>query len=124
MRKSKPRPDFNEMLLAAIDEALSSLGKSVAASVYFHLEKKVNIKSLDIPKKISEFSDALEKIFGVGARTLEILFMEKCYSKVKVRYKWLEHERPSRKGLVPEITFQEHVRLMRQNYEKTREGIS
>ncbi len=123
-KRSKQKPDFNEILLAAIDEALSSLGENATAAIYFHLEKTFNIKRLEIPQKISDFSDTLERIFGLGARTLEILCMEKLYSKVNVMYKWPEHEWPLCKWLVPEMTFQEHVRLMRQNYENTHKGKS
>jgi len=121
-KQSKQKIDFDEILLAAIDEALSSLGESAATAIYFHLETKFNIKRYDIPQKISAFSDALEKIFGMGAVTLEILCMEKLYSKVKLIYKWPEYERPLRKWLVPEMTFQEHVQLMRQSYEKAQKG--
>lgn len=116
-KRSRSRPDFNEILLASIDEALSSLGENVAAAIYFHLENTFNIKREEIPQRISEFSGALEKLFGIGARTLEILCMEKLYAKVKVSYNWPEHEWPLCKWIVPEMTFQEHIRLMRQNYE-------
>ena len=116
-KRSKPKLDFNEILLVSIDEALSSLGKNVAAAIYFHIEKTFNIKRGEIPQRISDFSDALEKIFGIGAKTLEILCMEKLYAKVKVIYKRPEPEWPLCKWLIPEMTFQEHVRLMQQNYE-------
>jgi len=123
-KRSMSRPDFNEILLASIDEALSSLGENVAAAIYFHLENTFNIKREEIPQRISDFSDALEKLFGIGARTLEILCMEKLYSKVKVSYNWPEHEWPLCKWIVPEMTFQEHIRLMQQNYKNVHKGES
>lgn len=123
MRKhNKPKPNFNEMLLASIDEALSSLGENVAAAIYFHVEKTFNLKQLEIPQRIKDFSEALEKIFGLGARTLELLCMKKLHEKIGVTCKWPEYEWPLSKWIVPEMTFQEYVNLMRQNYEKARKG--
>ena len=72
---------FEKLLLESIDEALSSLGMSTK-HIYFHLEKDFNIKKQDIPHKIEEFADAIEKIFGLGARVLEIQIMKRLYQKV------------------------------------------
>ncbi len=119
-KRSKPKPSFNEILLASIDEALSSLGESVATSVYFHVEKTFNVKRGEIPQRINDFSDALEKIFGLGGKTLKIMFMKKLRGKVEVTCKWSVHEEPLCKLALPEATFQEYVRLMRQNYESSR----
>jgi hypothetical protein len=122
--RSKPKSSFNDILLSAIDEALSSLGENVAASIYFHLEKTFGIKRLEIPQRVKEFSDALEKIFGLGARTIEILCMKKFHEKMGVTCKWPEYEWPLCKWVAPEMVFQEYVDLMRQNYEKARKGKS
>jgi hypothetical protein len=111
---------FEALLLDAIDEALLSLGESSRAAVYFHLEEKFGIKRKDIPKRLAEFSDALEKIFGLGARHLEILFMKNLHAKVNVAFKWSTYEWPLCKWIVPEMTFQEYVRLMRQNFESAK----
>jgi hypothetical protein len=116
-KRNKPKPDFNEMLLASIDEALSSLGENIAAAIYFHLEETFKIKRLEIPQRIKDFSEALEKIFGLGAKTLELLCMKKLHEKIGVSCKWPEYEWPLSKWIVPEMTFQEYVNLMRQNYE-------
>lgn len=121
-KRSKPKPGFSEILLASIDEALSSLGKNVMTAIYFHLEKTFNIKRLEIPQRIKDFSDALEKIFGLGAKTLEILCMKKLHDKIGVTFKWPEYEWPLCKWIVPEMAFQEYVSRMRQNYEKAQKG--
>ena len=123
-KRSKPKLDFNEILLTSIDEALSSLGENVATSMYFHLEKTFNIKRLEIPQRLEDFSDALEKIFGIGTRTLELLCMKKLHEKVGVTFKWPEYEWPLSKWIVPELTFQEYVTLMRKNYDKIYGGDS
>lgn len=73
---------FKELLLEAVDEELSSLGDSPKRAIYFYLEKTFNIKKLDIPNKIDEFANAIEKIFGHGAKHLEIQIMKRLYEKI------------------------------------------
>jgi nucleoside-diphosphate-sugar epimerase len=73
---------FEKLLLEAVDEGLSSLGDSAKYAIYFHLEKTFNINKRDIPHKIEEFADAIEKIFGLGAKPVEILIMQRLYEKV------------------------------------------
>lgn len=74
--------NFDEILLKAIDEAFFSLGESVRQSIYFHLEEQFQIKRKQIPKHLKKFQTAIEKIFGSGARFLEILIMKNLYLKV------------------------------------------
>jgi hypothetical protein len=42
---------FDNLLLEAIDEGLSSLGESVRQSVYFHLQKSFHISREEIPER-------------------------------------------------------------------------
>lgn len=74
--------DFEKLLLQAVDEGLSSLGESSRQAIYFHLKKNFNIKKEEIPNKIGNFADAIEKIFGSGADFLEILIMKSLHDKV------------------------------------------
>lgn len=83
----KNSDEFDELLLSAIDEALSSLGESVKQSIYFHIEKKFNVAKDKIPQKLEEFQGGLEKIFGAGAQFIEILIMKNLYSKVGLSLK-------------------------------------
>jgi len=78
---SKPS-DFDRLLLGSIDEALLSLGESARQSIYFHIEKNYCVNREAIPHYLEQFQTALEKIFGVGARFIEILIMRNLYSKV------------------------------------------
>jgi len=73
---------FERLLLEAIDEGLSSLGDSPKQAIYFYLEKTFKIKKMDIPNKIEEFANVIEKIFGHGAKHLEIQIMKRLYEKV------------------------------------------
>jgi len=103
---------FEEILQDSIDEAFSSLGEAVKTSIYFHLEYKFLIRRKDIPCRIDDFSDALERIFGMGARHLELLIMKNLCEKINCLYKW---EGP--KWLVPDLTFKEYVELVKIGYE-------
>ena len=106
---------FEQVLLETIEEALSTLGENAKKSIYFHLQHKFLIAKQDIPYKIDDFSDALEKIFGISARKLEILIMAKLQQKIKAFYKW---EGPN--WLVPELTFSQYVELLRSFSEENR----
>ena len=96
---------FEELLLEAVDEGLSSLGDSAKQAVYFNLEKTFNVNKRDIPYKIEEFADAIEKIFGLGARFLEIQIMKRLYEKVGHALKYFPKK--------DEIVFTEYVAAAR-----------
>ena len=112
----KKTMNFEEVLLEAIDEGLSLLGESAKRAVYFHLEKTFKMNRLDIPYKIEEFTDAIETIFGTGAKILEIQIMKCLFKKVGYTFKHY----PRQKNL----TFTEYiaaVKLEKNNYEKIKE---
>jgi len=122
LAKQSPTKSFEQLLLEAIDEALSSLGESVKTAIYFHVENSFNVKRLEIPQRLADFSEALARIFGPGARHLETLFMKSLHAKIKVTCKWPEYEWPLSKWIVPEMTFQEYVRLMQRSFEVAHES--
>jgi len=102
---------FEKLLLEAVDETLSSLGDSSKEAIYFHLEKTFSINKQDIPHKIEEFANAVEKIFGPGAKLLEIKIMKRLYEKIGPVFKYF----PERDDLV----FTEYVaaaRLLSRNF--------
>ena len=92
---------FEEFLLEAIDEGLSVLGESAKQAVYCHLGKTFKMNRLDIPYRLEEFTDAIEGIFGAGAKILEIQIM-KCLFK-KVGHTFKNYPRPK------DLTFTEYV---------------
>jgi hypothetical protein len=116
---SKPKLSFNKILLEAIDEALSSLGENVKTSIYFHLEETFNIKRWEISLRINDFSNALERIFGMGAKYLEIMFMKNIHDKIGVTCEWPAYKWPLCKWIIPEVTFQEYIDLIKRNFEDT-----
>ena len=109
--------DFDDVLIETIDETLSSLGELAKNAVYFHLQNNFNMKKNEIPKKINDFSDIIQKIFGSGACILEIKFMETLHSKINVTVKWPEYQAPLSKWIIMDMSFIEYVNSMRHNYE-------
>jgi hypothetical protein len=108
---------FDQILLKAIDETLLSLGETTKVSIYTYIEDVFKIRKQEIPHKLSDFSNALKQIFGLGSQYLEILFMKNLHSKIKVTFKWPTQPWPLLKWLVPEMTFQEYVCLLLQSFE-------
>jgi hypothetical protein len=87
--------DFHELLLQAVDAAFSSLGDSARQSIYFHLETRFKIPRQEIPDRLEDFENGLEKIFGAGTKFLEILIMKKLYEMMEPKrkiMKWNEDE--------------------------------
>ena len=99
--------EFNKILLEAIDEALLSLGELAKSSLYLHLQNDFALPKNQIPFRIVDFVDALERIFGQAALQLQILIMKCLNEKVQGSYEW---SGPS--WLVPDLTFTKYVRLM------------
>jgi|SRR4030042_4154171 len=76
--------NFRELLIEAVDNVFSSLGDSCKQAIYFHLKDRYNISKHEIPYRIEDFADALEKIFGAGAKLIEIEIMRALFTKVQV----------------------------------------
>jgi hypothetical protein len=114
-KAKKGTRDFEELLTEAIDEGLSLLGESSRQVVYFYLEKTFKMKKLDIPYRIEEFIDAIEKIFGNGAKILEIQIMKCLYKKAGNKIKHYSEQRSL------EFTeYVEAVKLAKKNYENSK----
>jgi signal peptidase I len=67
---------LNSILMGSIDEAFSALGEEVQITLYRELEHQFAIKKKQIPKKLDNFSVALEKIFGANAEKLDLLLVK------------------------------------------------
>ncbi len=66
--------NLNRLLLESIDEALSVLGSEAIASLFHILEHQFLLKRDEIPKRIDDFSVAMQKIFGNGSVNIDLLF--------------------------------------------------
>lgn len=82
VRTLAKRSAFANLLVDAIDETLNSFGESVKQSIYFYIENEFKVARKDIPENLEEFQEGLEKIFGAGARFIEILIMRNLHMKI------------------------------------------
>ncbi len=83
-KQHKPRENrFETAMTEAIDEGFSLFGHSTKQDIYFHLENTFKIKKQEIPCKIEEFADAIEQIFGAGAKLVEIRIIEALHERNK-----------------------------------------
>ena len=80
-------PDnFSRIVLAAIEEGLSSLGNSPREAIFYHLEASFQLKKQDIPLNLTEFRQALEKIFGPGTLYIEKLITRRLCEKLGLSF--------------------------------------
>ena len=100
---------FDRILLEAVDDALASLGDSARQAIYFHLENKFRIAKKDIPSHLDGFESGLAKIFGAGAKFIEILIMKKLHEKLGQPLEWDESK---------ELIFAEYVTAARKTFLK------
>ena len=104
-------------MIDAIDKALSSLGEESKSAIYLHLERVQNLPKSEIPAKIDEFSSAIENLFGVGARFLEIMILRKLHAEVGVVWKI---DAPNSKMLL-DLTFKQYVSFVKKYFEDARQ---
>ena len=110
--------NFEEFLLDAVDDGLSLLGESGKQVVYYHLEKNFKIKRQDIPFKIEEFTDAIERIFGIGAKILEIKIMQCLFKRGGYTFRTYPKQ--------PNLTFIDYIttiKLATNNYANRKERL-
>ena len=101
------RKAFEKLLLEAIDDALALLGDSAKQAIYFHLKNEFEIAKNEIPCRLEDFADGLEKIFGLGARFIEILIMKQLHERIGHPLEWDESK---------ELVFVEYVAATRRSF--------
>lgn len=109
MGQQEREKTFEQILLEATDSALASLGESARQSIYYHLEKTFNLPKQDIPRHPKDFENGLEKIFGAGAKYIEILIMKQLFQKVGHRLKLNEET---------ELEFTDYVTAVKKNLKR------
>lgn len=77
------RNSFEKLLIEAVDEELSIMGDSCREAVYFCLKSIFDIEKQEIPYKIEEFANALENIFGAGAKLIEINIIKTLHQRTQ-----------------------------------------
>jgi hypothetical protein len=83
-RKNQKSGDdkFKTVMMEAIDEVFSSFNTLDKQEVYFHVENIFKIKKEEIPFRIEAFADAIEQIFGVGTKLIEIRIIEALHKRI------------------------------------------
>jgi hypothetical protein len=79
----QPAENFDTVVLCAVDSALSVLGESSKQAVYQYLEKRCRLNRGAIPAHISDFDDALTRLFGKAALMLEARIMQELHQKAE-----------------------------------------
>jgi len=108
---------FNDFLVEAIDEALTSLGEPVKNTIYQHLADDFKIAKKCIPEHIEEFSRIMHKTFGLSATRLEMKFMKNLNNRINADVKWKEYDWPVSKWIVMEMSFVDYIKNVRQAFE-------
>lgn len=74
---------FDDLVLETIDQSfLILLGWNSKQALFSFLDKKYKLNKKDIPGRIGDFVDGLEKIFGPTAFLLELVIMKALKQKV------------------------------------------
>jgi hypothetical protein len=108
---------FNDTLLESIDATLNSISVTAKTAIYFRLKDAFGIQRQDIPKEIPIFLNALEDMFGLGARHLETLFVKKLYSKIEITRALTNYHL-----IVSKSTFEEYIDFAHECFESTRDN--
>ena len=73
---------FNNLLVEAIDDVLTSLGEPVKNQLYIRLEEDFSVQKNQIPEQIFLFSEFLIRTFGPSASFVQIKIMKAFNAKL------------------------------------------
>ena len=82
LRKKQTEDEFKVAIIETVDESFASFSNLDKQAVYRHLENAFKIKKQEIPCKIEGFADAIEQMFGVGAKVVEIKIIEALHKRI------------------------------------------
>jgi hypothetical protein len=81
--KEKPnKEEFEEVVIEAIDHSLASFTKLDKEIIYLYIEANFKIRKQEIPSKIENFTDAIEQMFGDGAKLIEIRIIQALHNRI------------------------------------------
>ncbi len=80
-KQKSPEEKFNFAIFETVDESFSSFKNMDKRVIYHQLECAFKIKKKEIPLKIESFADAVEQMFGVAAKLVEIRIIEALYKR-------------------------------------------
>ncbi len=74
----------SDRVLTCVDKGLSRLGGTVKHVVYWYIENEYGLKREEIPEKPEEFVKGLEKMYGPGARVIELNILKEFSEEFRV----------------------------------------
>ncbi|HLE75620.1 MAG TPA: hypothetical protein VI864_06205 [Candidatus Bathyarchaeia archaeon] len=108
-KKKLCKGSFDAIIIETIDEIFSSFGHSCKQALYFQLENTFKIKKQEIPLKIEDFANAMEQIFGIGAKIIETKIIEMLHEKAQDFTYFPKNE---------DLVFTEYVASLRRFYDR------
>ena len=94
---------FENILIEAIDETFSKLGTAVNKAFYSFLEVNYKLTKENIPSRIGDFVDGLQRIFRTGAPLLEIDIIKNLQQKTPSFIYLLES---------PDLSFEDYLQSL------------
>jgi hypothetical protein len=80
-KQKTPEEKFNLAITETVDEIFSSFRNLDKEAAYLRLENAFKIKKDEIPLKIEGFADAIEQMFGVAVKLVEIRMIEALHRR-------------------------------------------
>jgi hypothetical protein len=82
-KNQKPNENkFEVAIIEAIDESLDTFKNLNKQEIYSRLENSFGIKKQELPRKIEDFADAMEQMFGIGAKLIEIRIIKIIHERI------------------------------------------
>jgi hypothetical protein len=79
---------LGELLIKSVDEALKEIfGETGARIIYDYLREKYSLKREEIPERLEDFENGLEKILSSGAWVTERMALKNLYSNFGLEYR-------------------------------------
>jgi len=88
--------DLRKALARSIEIGLDSLGGNVGRVILYHMEKEYSLTLDDMIERPESFVEALQRMFGDGAFTLEQIVVETVLQNIPVARESLQTRRFSR----------------------------
>jgi len=82
---SPQKSDFNRLFSESLDETLNQiLGDSLTKTLQHYLQSSFSLNKNDVPLRVEEFAEALEKTLGAEAMIIEKTIVKHLYAKLEI----------------------------------------
>ncbi len=87
VREMRDPKRFDQIVLEAVDEALSTFGESCKQAIYHYAETRHQTKREEICNKTEAFDNALKDLFGTGAELISQSTAKSIYERLGLSFK-------------------------------------